>query len=109
MILTLTVSLLSVRYIRFLNNGRIDFYADPFAGGYQKQDCGITISASVISTSYGMNEADVTPAYAQRQCNEYAKLGMQGVTVLYASGDYGVAGIDDECLGDAGSTSISLM
>lgn len=75
----------------------IAIYPDPY-GGYQKQDCGITKPANVISTSYGMNEADVTPAYAIRQCNEYGKLGLAGVTVLYSSGDDGVAGNGDICL-----------
>ena len=40
-----------------------------------KEDCGIVQPANVISTSHGLNEADVSPAYAIRQCNEYAKLG----------------------------------
>jgi tripeptidyl-peptidase I len=52
----------------------------------------------VISTSYGYNEADLTPFYENRQCNEYMKLGLQGVTVLYSSGDYGVAGNGGECI-----------
>jgi len=52
----------------------------------------------VISTSYGYNEADLTPFYENRQCNEYMKLGLQGVTILYSSGDYGVAGNDGECI-----------
>ena len=67
------------------------------------EDCGITKPANVISTSYGMNEADVTPAYAIRQCNEYAKLGLMGTTLLYASGDYGVAGASGECSGPYGN------
>lgn len=41
----------------------------------------------------------MTPKYAQRQCNEYMKLGMQGVTVVYSSGDNGVAGNGGLCLG----------
>ena len=56
------------------------------------EDCGTVKPANVISTSYGVNEADLTVAYASRQCAEYAKLGLLGVTVLYSSGDYGVAG-----------------
>jgi tripeptidyl-peptidase-1 len=52
----------------------------------------------VISTSYGYNEADLTPFYENRQCNEYMKLGLQGVTILYSSGDYGVAGNSGECI-----------
>lgn len=43
----------------------------------------------VISTSYGYYEADLPPSYEMRQCNEYMKFGLMGVTVLYSSGDYG--------------------
>jgi len=38
-----------------------------------------------------------------RQCNEYAKLGLLGVTILYSSGDSGVAGNEDLCLNEDGS------
>ncbi|KAF7334234.1 Subtilisin-like protein [Mycena sanguinolenta] len=61
-------------------------------------DCGTITPAHVISTSYGYNEADLSPFYTARQCAEYAKLGMQGVTVLYSSGDNGVAGNNGLCL-----------
>ena len=40
---------------------------------------------------------------ATRQCTEYAKLGMMGVTFIYASGDGGVAGGHGECLAKNGS------
>lgn len=40
-----------------------------------------------------------------RQCYEYAKLGLMGTTILYSSGDYGVAGEGGSCLGsEDGST-----
>lgn len=29
--------------------------------------------------------------YVERQCNEFLKLGLQGHTIMFASGDYGVA------------------
>lgn len=48
-----------------------------------------------MSTSYSQDEADLTPAYARRQCAEYGKLGLLGTTVLYSSGDSGVGG---DCL-----------
>ncbi|KAG8534297.1 uncharacterized protein KY384_001141 [Bacidia gigantensis] len=67
-------------------------YPDTASGGYKSKDCGKFAPTAVISTSYGYNEADLTSAYENRQCNEYMKLGMQGTTVLYSSGDYGVAG-----------------
>ncbi|KAI0093141.1 hypothetical protein BDY19DRAFT_922273 [Irpex rosettiformis] len=38
-------------------------------------------------------KGDLTPAYAARQCAEYGELGLMGVTFLYASGDWGVAGV----------------
>ncbi|KAJ6454702.1 subtilisin-like protein [Mycena sanguinolenta] len=62
------------------------------------QDCGTITPARVISTSYGYNEADLSPFYTARQCAEYAKLGMQGVTIIYSSGDNGVAGNSGLCL-----------
>ncbi|KAE9402286.1 hypothetical protein BT96DRAFT_918295 [Gymnopus androsaceus JB14] len=71
-------------------------------------DCGTSQACCMIlytdlSIRYGYNEADLTPAYVMRQCNEYAKLGLMGVTILYSSGDYGVAGGDDLCLDEDGS------
>jgi tripeptidyl-peptidase-1 len=53
----------------------------------------------VVSISYGQDEFTATPAYARRQCNEYGKLGLMGTTVLYGSGDDGVAGSNNTCLG----------
>ena len=73
-------------------------YPDPPDGYIGPANCGGYSATKVISTSYSLNEADVTPAYAQRQCQEYMKLGLQGVTVLYSSGDYGVAGNLGRCI-----------
>lgn len=56
----------------------------------------------MISTSYGADEVELTAFYAQRQCAEYAKLGLQGVTILYSSGDDGVAGNGGACIGPNG-------
>lgn len=40
----------------------------------------------------------------QRQCQEYMKLGLQGTTIVFASGDGGVAGGNGgNCLGRDGS------
>ncbi|KAL4071281.1 peptidase S8/S53 domain-containing protein [Scleroderma yunnanense] len=80
-------------------------YPDPNPNGYKGKDCGTVKPALVISTSYGYNEADLTYAYAARQCTEYAKLGLQGITVLYGSGDNGVAGSVGNCLNDNGTQS----
>lgn len=66
------------------------------------ESCGIIAPPFVVSVSYGSDEASMTAAYAQRQCTEYAKLGMMGTTVLYSSGDDGVAGNDGICLNARG-------
>jgi tripeptidyl-peptidase-1 len=77
-------------------------YPDPQAGGYKgKLQCGVYKPTNVISISYGGDEADLPIAYQRRQCNEFMKLGMQGVSVVVASGDSGVAG-PSNCLGDTG-------
>lgn len=49
-------------------------YPDTAAGGYTGEDCGTVKPAHIISTSYGYQEADLTPAYMQRQCAEYGKV-----------------------------------
>lgn len=61
----------------------------------------------MISASYGQAEADLPVAYTKRQCNEFLKLGLQGHSILFASGDYGVAsfhgdGSANGCLGPEG-------
>lgn len=65
-------------------------------------ECGRTAATNVISTSYGSNEADLTPRYEARQCDEYMKLALQGVSVIYSSGDFGVAGNGGQCLNTTG-------
>ncbi|KAE8352214.1 peptidase S8/S53 domain-containing protein [Aspergillus coremiiformis] len=81
-------------------------YPDKFSGGYTGQlMCGTYKPTNVISISYGGQEYDLPAYYQQRQCNEFLKLGLQGTSVLIASGDDGVAGPlgDDNtngCLGD---------
>ncbi|KAI9608059.1 hypothetical protein H4Q26_005513 [Puccinia striiformis f. sp. tritici PST-130] len=78
----------------------------PNPRGYPKRDCGIVQPANVISTSYGMNEADAIPSYLIRQCNEYGKLGLMGTSFLFSSGDNGVAGNRGVCLNRDGSQSV---
>jgi tripeptidyl-peptidase-1 len=65
------------------------------------KDCGGEAPTNVISTSYGSNEADLGAKYVQRQCLEYMKLGLQGVSILYSSGDFGVAGNGGQCIDPA--------
>lgn len=74
-------------------------------GQYSSQvNCGTTRPTNVISTSYGFNEVDLGVKYVQRQCDEYMKLALQGVTVIYSSGDFGVAGNGGQCLSADGQT-----
>lgn len=92
---------LDASYCTFEGGDSPDFdatYPDPY-GGYEGQpDCGTVTPAYIMSTSYGYTEADLTPAYEQRQCAEYAKLGLMGISVFFSSGDNGVAGNGGVCL-----------
>lgn len=66
--------------------------------GYQgPTQCGGFALTKVISNSYGHNENAHGFKYNARQCYEYGKLGLQGSSILYSSGDYGVAGSGGEC------------
>ncbi|KZT02535.1 subtilisin-like protein [Laetiporus sulphureus 93-53] len=47
----------------------------------------------VLSTSYGMNEDTISQKLAENLCNSYAQLGARGVSLIFASGDGGVTGI----------------
>lgn len=53
--------------------------------------CGTFTPTNVISLSYGGQESDLPISYQKRQCLEYMKLGLQGVSFLFASGDSGVS------------------
>ncbi|KAL1985429.1 hypothetical protein VTN96DRAFT_7872 [Rasamsonia emersonii] len=77
-------------------------YPDPAPNGYKGQlQCGVWKPTNVISISYGGGEAYLPMSYQRRQCDEFAKLGLQGVSVVVASGDSGVAA-SGGCLGDKG-------
>ncbi|KDQ58299.1 hypothetical protein JAAARDRAFT_177501 [Jaapia argillacea MUCL 33604] len=49
----------------------------------------------VLTTSYGFNEFVLSPALATNLCNAYAQLGARGVSILFGSGDGGVAGLSN--------------
>ncbi|KAK4932151.1 hypothetical protein LTR49_001448 [Elasticomyces elasticus] len=80
-------------------------YPDPAPGGYKGSlQCGVYRPTNVISISYGGQESDLPVSYQKRQCNEFMKLGLQGISVCVSSGDSGVAGPlgdgnADGCLG----------
>lgn len=68
-------------------------YPDDSDGGWNHpKQCGGAKPPTVVSVSYEGDEASFTPFYTARICNEYMKLGLQGMSVVYASGDSGVAG-----------------
>ena len=69
---------------------------DPNAG--KPFDCGNRDPAKVISVSYAADEVDYPILYQIRQCTEFLKLGLQGITIVAASNDYGVAGKFNQCL-----------
>ncbi|TVY84969.1 Tripeptidyl-peptidase sed1 [Lachnellula suecica] len=79
-------------------------YPDPNEGGYTGPlQCGGAPISNVFSFSYNQIEAALPVSYQQRQCNEWMKMGLQGVSVLFASGDSGVAnrynsGYPNSCL-----------
>ncbi|KAK1833976.1 alkaline serine protease [Podospora conica] len=71
---------------------------DPINNPDDRADCGTVDPPKVISISYAWNEAEFSARYLRRQCREYLKLGLRGVTVLAASGDWGVADQLHKCL-----------
>jgi len=74
-------------------------YPDTLPGGFNgPESCGTVLTTNVVSTSYGSNEADLSAKYEQRQCMEYMKLALKGVSILYSSGDFGVAGNGGQCI-----------
>ena len=89
-----------VHLIIFIQNLPTDFVSG-------KLQCGAYKPTNVISASYGECEQDLPYDYTARQCNEFMKLGLQGVSILFASGDFGVAsapgdGGPNGCLGPEG-------
>ncbi|CAI4211106.1 unnamed protein product [Parascedosporium putredinis] len=72
---------------------------DPNIDGQYPADraCGTAPLVNVISTSYAYNEGDLSVKYEERQCAEYMKLGLQGVSMVFASGDFGVSGNKNMC------------
>ncbi|KAK5108167.1 hypothetical protein LTR62_008698 [Meristemomyces frigidus] len=68
-------------------------YPDPLPGGYKGTlNCGTYEPTNVMSISYSQQEISVPANYQRRQCNEFMKLALQGHTIVFSSGDTGVAG-----------------
>ncbi|KHN94998.1 family S53 protease-like protein [Metarhizium album ARSEF 1941] len=45
-----------------------------------------------VSTSYGAEEQALSSNYLDRICNEFMKAGSRGISIFFASGDFGVGG-----------------
>lgn len=71
---------------------------DQNPNGYNTSDCGTIRPPNVISISYTQAEAALPKDYVQRQCLEFLKLGLQGTTILAASGDRGSAANNGSCI-----------
>lgn len=92
-------------------NGPYDpVYPDPYGGWQGNLECGTAVVTNVISISYGAQEVDVPLSYQKRQCLEFLKLGLQGVSILVSTGDAGAANFPPEftslspgCLGENGT------
>ncbi|KAJ7748309.1 family S53 protease [Mycena maculata] len=53
---------------------------------------------TVLTTSYGFNEDELPASVLVEMCNAYMQLGAIGISVLFASGDGGVSGLQPtEC------------
>ncbi|KAF5491232.1 Tripeptidyl-peptidase SED1 [Colletotrichum fructicola] len=73
-------------------------YPNTRPGGYNSSDCGVYDPPSVISVSYVYNEATFSEGYLRRQCLEYLKLGLRGVSVIVSSGDTGTSHQGNSCI-----------
>ncbi|KAH8883712.1 subtilisin-like protein [Thozetella sp. PMI_491] len=81
----------------------------PSPVGYQGDlQCGVFAPTKVISISYGAIEDLLPNNYQYRQCNEYMKLGLQGVTVVLSSGDSGV-GTPIGCIGGPAAPDVGTI
>lgn len=81
---------------------------NPFPGGLKEHTCGIIRPPNVVSNSQADHEYRFSQFYLQRQCNEFAKLGLMGVTVIYSAGNTGVSGTQSGyCLDKNGMLNFS--
>ncbi|OTA67118.1 hypothetical protein K449DRAFT_455218 [Hypoxylon sp. EC38] len=83
------------------NNPDYDYaYPDPAPGGYEGAlQCGVYEPTNVISVSYDWAEVMYPASYQRRQCDEWMKLGLRGVSVVFSSADYG-SWSSNGCLGN---------
>jgi tripeptidyl-peptidase-1 len=103
--------------IYYVTNGTQNFTADkdttsntnePYMDWLQfmlKED---TVPQTIISP-FGDDEQTVPPDYANSVCNLFAQLGSRGASVLFPSGDQGVAGTGGSCVSNNGTNSPAFI
>ncbi|KDR80277.1 hypothetical protein GALMADRAFT_153925 [Galerina marginata CBS 339.88] len=95
------------------SDGGDDFTFDPqlpnpFPGGFNDHSCGTVKAPNVVSNSQADHEYRFPQFYRERQCNEFGKIGLMGVTILYSPGNTGTAGAQSGyCLDDNGSMNLN--
>ena len=86
-------------YCRSLDSTIDGTYPNFRPGGYNKSaDCGTVQPSQVLLISYAANEINFTPGYLKRQCTDFLKLGLMGVSILVAAADCGPAGHGCQCV-----------
>ncbi|KAK6828442.1 hypothetical protein PG987_011783 [Apiospora arundinis] len=63
----------------------------------------------VISTSYSDDEQTVPRSYANRVCQEFARVGVRGTSILFSSGDDGVGPDGGECVSNDGKNTTMFL
>ncbi|PIL32629.1 hypothetical protein GSI_05333 [Ganoderma sinense ZZ0214-1] len=97
-----TVGLATNVPVQFISVGSADFFTG--IANFLNFLLDLETPPPVLTTSFGANENAVPPEIAEALCFSMAQLGTRGTSILFASGDGGVAGIrpNDTC-GDDGS------
>jgi len=92
-------ALLDIEYAKGIGGPACSF-TDVYAGSYNLLDWSTTVEnindenlISVHSVSYGNDESQQTSAAFMETCNmAFMKIGVRGVSILFAAGDQGVCG-----------------
>ncbi|KAK8091208.1 hypothetical protein PG994_000713 [Apiospora phragmitis] len=67
------------------------------------------IIPQVISTSYSDDEQTVPRSYANRVCQEFARAGVRGTSILFSSGDDGVGPDGGVCMSNDGKNTTQFL
>lgn len=63
-----------------------------------RPQCGVFKPTNVISLLWADAETHSTRVWLERHRNKYLKLGLQGVSLFFASGDEGISAVNEENL-----------